>query len=203
MRGDRELDISFLLVPFVSRPEREVVFKHRPNQFVGPTMRDLADYYEIKVWEYDQRHIAVAESDYLVIGGANLLEPELANCGKIVNGHAGIIPLVRGLDAFKWAILNGQPVGNTLHIIDEQADAGSIIHQEITPLFSGDTLQSFAERHYQIEICLLSRFSDYLKHRKSLDFPVTEPKKRMPVSTEQEMIAAFPSYKKKYAFQHR
>lgn len=203
MRGAPDTQISFLLVPFVQRPEREVLFKHRPDQFVGPKMRDLADYYGLQVWEYDQRRAAVEESDYLVIGGANLLEPELANCGKIVNGHAGIIPLVRGLDAFKWAVLNGEPIGNTLHIIDEHADAGSIIHQEMTPLFPDDTLQSFAERHYRIEICLLARFADYLQGGRKLGYPVTEPKKRMSIATEREMLAAFPAYKQKYAFGQR
>lgn len=200
LRGAGHVKINFLLAPFTVRPEREVLLRHRPDQFVGPRIRDIAEYYGLKVWEYGEREEAVRQSDYLLIGGANILEPELANCGKIINGHAGLIPLVRGLDAFKWAILNGEPIGNTLHFIDEHADAGSVIHQEITPLFAEDTLESFAERHYRIEICLLSRFSDHLTHGRKLDYPVTEPKKRMPLAVEQEMVAAFPSYKEKYAF---
>lgn len=200
MRGQSEVEISFLLVPFTKRPERPVLFKHRPDQFVGPKIRDIAKYYDLKIWEYEQRHDAVAQSDYLIIGGANLLEPELANCGKIINGHAGIIPLVRGLDAFKWAILNGDPIGNTLHVIDEHADAGSVIHQEITPLFASDTVQSFADRHYRIEICMLARFQDYLRHGQKLAYPVNEARKRMPIAVEEEMMAAFSGYKQKYAF---
>lgn len=199
MRGDSDIEISFLLAPFTPRPEREVLLRHRPNQFVGPTIRNLAAYYGLEVWEYEHRRQAVEESDYLVIGGANILEPELANCGKIINGHAGIIPMVRGLDAFKWAILDGKPIGNTLHIIDEHADAGSIIHQELTPIFPEDTLQTFADRHYQIEICMLARFKDYLNRGAKFDYAVAEPRKRMPLVIEQEMIAAFPAYLQKYA----
>ncbi len=203
LRGASDVKINFLLAPFSARPDREVIVKHRPNQFVGPKIRDIAEYHGLKVWEYDEREAAVHQSDYLLIGGANILEPELANCGKIINGHAGLIPLVRGLDAFKWAILNAEPIGNTLHFIDEHADAGSIIHQEITPLFANDTLESFAERHYRIEICMLSRFADHLAHGRKLEYPVNEPKKRMPIAIEQEMVAAFPSYKEKYAFDIR
>ena len=200
LRLANHVKINFLLAPFTARPEREVLFRHRPNQFVGPKIRDIAKYYDLKIWEYDDREAAVRQSDYLLIGGANILEPELANCGKIVNGHAGLIPLVRGLDAFKWAILNGDPVGNTLHLIDEHADAGSVIHQEITPLFADDTLEAFAERHYRIEICMLSRFADLLADGRRLNYPTTEPRKRMPLVTEEAMIAAFPAYKKKFAF---
>ena len=201
LRGDGEVEISFLLVPFTKRPDRDVLLNHRPDQFVGPRIRDIADYYGLNIWEYNDRAEAVSQSDYLIIGGANLLEPELANCGKIINGHAGLIPLVRGLDAFKWAILNSAPIGNTLHFIDEHADAGSVIHQELTPLFYDDTLESFAERHYKIEICMLARFSDYLKRGRKLDHPVMQPKKRMPLELEREMIAAFPAYRQKYAFE--
>lgn len=201
LKGAVGVRISFLLVPFSKRPERQVLLRHRPDQFVGPRIRDIADHYGLHIWEYDDREEAVARSDYLLIGGANLLEPELANCGKIINGHAGLIPLVRGLDAFKWAILNSAPIGNTLHFIDEHADAGSVIHQEVTPLFADDTLETFAERHYRIEICMLARFADYLKDGRKLEHPTTEPRKRMPLEVEREMIAAFPAYKERYAFQ--
>jgi phosphoribosylglycinamide formyltransferase-1 len=200
MQCGRELKINFLLAPFSKRPERQVLLKHRPDQFVGPKIRDIASYYDLKVWEYEERELAVKQSDYLIIGGANILEPDLANCGKIINGHAGIIPMVRGLDAFKWAILNFKPIGNTLHFIDEHADAGSVIHQQITPLFANDTLEAFAERHYKIEINMLANFVDCLKHGSKLDYPLMEPKMRMPLSVEQEMMDAFPTYKEKYAF---
>jgi len=200
LRGKGNRSINFLIAPFSKRPERTVLLKHRPDQFVGPRVRDVAAYYNLKVWEYAEREVAVRESDYLLVGGANILEPELANCGKIINGHAGLIPMVRGLDAFKWAILNSHPIGNTLHFIDEHADAGSIIHQELTPLFSDDTLGTFAERHYKIEVSMLANFAHHLGHGCKLDLPVMEPRKRMPHAIEEQMVAAFLEYRKKYAF---
>lgn len=198
--GTNQFKINFLLAPFTKRPERQVLVRHRPEQFIGPKIRDIASYYGFKIWEYDERAEAVEQSDYLLIGGANILESELANCGKIINGHSGIIPLVRGLDAFKWAVLNSLPIGNTLHFIDEHADVGCIIHQEITPLFSNDTLETFAWRHYNIEVSMLANFANYLRHGSKLDHPVMEPKKRMPLSVEQHMKKAFPAYKERYAF---
>jgi len=199
LRGSPNLNVSILIAPFINRPSREALFKHRPEQFRGPHIRDVAKYYNLQVWEYDQREIAVNNSNYLLIGGANILEPELANCGKIINGHAGLIPLSRGLDAFKWAIFNMIPVGNTLHFIDENTDSGSVIHHEITPLFANDTLESFAERHYQLEICLLSRFLDYLHNGCKLRLQTTEPRRRMPIDLEREMIKKFDIYKQKFA----
>lgn len=199
LQGRQDLELSFLLAPFSRRAERPVAFAHRPRQFEGAPMRALARHYGLRIWEYEERAEAVAACDYLLIGGANILEPELANCGKIINAHAGLIPTVRGLDAFKWAILNLDPVGNTLHFIDEEADAGSVIHQQITPLFAEDTLESFAYRHYRAEITMLSRFAEYLEDGSRLDLPKREPRMRMPMAREKEMLDGFAAYKERYA----
>lgn len=199
IRTARGAKVNFLLAPFSERPQREVLFAHRPNQFVGPKVRHVAEYYGHSIWEYDARADAVAASDYLIVGGANILEPELANCGKIINGHAGLIPSVRGLDSFKWALVDQKLVGNTVHIIDDQADAGTILHQEITPVFSDDTIESFASRHYKIELCLLSGFMNYLDGGSILDLPSTAPRKRMPMETERQLPSAFEAYKRAHA----
>jgi phosphoribosylglycinamide formyltransferase-1 len=200
LRAAREIEsLDFLLVPFTPRPERPVLLRHRPDQFTGPTIRDLATALGGRIWEYDRRAEAVERSDYLLVGGANILEPELANCGKIINAHAGLIPLVRGLDSFKWAILDGKPIGNTLHFIDAEADAGSVIHQEMTPLFANDTIETFAERHYRLELAMLGRFPDHLSGGTKLELELTEARKRMPAETEKQMLAAFEGYKAKFA----
>ena len=53
----------------------------------------------------------------------------------IINCHSGLIPETRGLDSFKWAILNNKFVGNTLHYIDQNVDLGKIIYQEKTKIY--------------------------------------------------------------------
>lgn len=193
-------EISLLRVPFSARPERDVLLRHRPAQFEGATTRALADAFDLHVYEYEDRERALAENDYFVICGANILEPSFANSGKIINGHAGLIPMVRGLDSFKWAILDGRPIGNTLHIINEEADSGTVLHQARTPLFRSDTIEEFALRHYQNEIWMLTHFHLFLNGGTILDLETRPARMRMPKEKEADMLAAFDDYKNQFAF---
>ena len=196
-RGAHE--ISFLDVPYSPRPAREVVFAHRPHQFRGVSARDIADGLKLPYRSYDERNAVLDEVDYIIVCGANILEPDFAKSGKIINGHAGLVPHVRGLDSFKWAILDGVPVGNTLHIIDEEADMGEVLHQLVTPLFRSDTLETFADRHYNNEIFLLTHFDHYIENGETLGLSERKARMRMPMAKEHEFVAAFESYKQKFA----
>lgn len=58
--------------------------------------------------------------------------------GPVVNFHAGITPLYRGVHGGYWALVEGRPdlVGSTLHLVDPGIDTGEIIAQatfEVTP----------------------------------------------------------------------
>ena len=193
-----EFDISFLFAPFHSRKPRETLIAHRPNQFEGAKTSSLARHFGARTYSYEEREEAL-KSDYLIVCGANILEPSFANSGKIINGHAGLIPLVRGLDSFKWAIRQMRPIGNTLHIINEEADSGTVLHQLETPVFAEDTLATFADRHYKNEIWMLQNFDRYLSGGTVLDLETGEPTKRMPAEIEAETIAMFDRYKERYA----
>lgn len=48
----------------------------------------------------------------------------------IVNVHPGLLPKYRGSSAVEWALLNGDPLGNTAHFLTEAYDAGPIIEKE-------------------------------------------------------------------------
>ena len=194
-----EFKLSFLSVPFKKREPRKTKFAHRPFQFTGAGARELATAFELPFFDYEQREKVLDEHDYLIVCGANILEPKFANSGKIINGHAGLIPNVRGLDSFKWAIQDKKMIGNTLHIIDEHADAGQVLHQLKTPLFSNDTLEDFAARHYQNEIWLLTHFDKFLTGGTFLDLAEDDSRMRMPLSKEDEMIASFSAYREQYA----
>ena len=103
--------------------------------------------------------ILVSLNDLFVIGGAGIIDIAFAKGKPIVNAHPGIIPLTRGLDSFKWAIYNNDPVGNTLHLIDNEVDKGEILQIQYTPVFSSDSLQTLARRHYEYEIDMLANVS--------------------------------------------
>lgn len=191
--------VDLLLMPFSMREKREVLFSHRPEQFLGPSPQHLSNLGGGAVYPYADWPDMVEKYDYFLVCGSNLIEAEFANTGKIVNVHSGLIPAVRGLDAFKWAILDQQPLGNTLHCIDERADAGKIIALKKTPVFAEDTLSSLAVRHYEIEIWMATHFDLLIQESPSpFQLPEREAARRMSTLREAEMLQAFDAYKKKF-----
>jgi dTDP-4-amino-4,6-dideoxyglucose formyltransferase len=59
-----------------------------------------------------------------------------------------------------FSILNGQPLGATLHEIDEELDHGAIIDQLAVPLYSWDTSLSAYLRVQEAERMILLRSMD-------------------------------------------
>lgn len=191
-RGIRSIDL--LLTPFSRRPERDVAIHHRPKQFEGPDPRSLASLGGGSVLKYDQWRESIDRYDYFLVCGSNILEPDFAKCRKILNVHAGLIPSVRGLDSFKWAIYEGRPLGNTLHVIDESTDAGEIKYHLQTPAFLEDDIKSLAQRHYDNEIWMLTNFDTLLASPSLQQLEEHSPTKRMSIGTEREMLRRFPAY---------
>lgn len=80
----------------------------------------------------------------------------------ILNCHPGLLPHNRGVDAFKWSIVNRWPVGITLHAIDAEIDRGTILHRMRVPVFPADTLDDVWRRAYDFEIDLLGNFEHHI-----------------------------------------
>lgn len=137
-----------------------------------------------------------------MITGAGILSGNCIHNKKIINCHPGIIPAVRGLDSFKWSIYNMYPMGVTLHYIDENVDEGKVIYILETPLYNTDTLEIFARRHYENEICMLSLFQYFLNNTKNNYYNLRkqEAAKRVSPEIEKLMVNGFEEYKHKYAF---
>jgi phosphoribosylglycinamide formyltransferase-1 len=192
-------DLSFMVMPFTPRPKRDVRFAHRPEQFVGVGAAQLAAACDLDIWRSEDWQAHLADADYFVVCGSNLIEPGFANTGKILNIHSGLIPTVRGLDSFKWAIVNMAPMGNTLHVVDDQVDAGRIIAHKRTPLYSTDTIESFAARHYDAEIAIFGELQALLGGGTVEDLPPGAPNKRMPRAVEENLETAFEAYRVQYA----
>jgi phosphoribosylglycinamide formyltransferase-1 len=196
-RGD--YSVSLTIVPFKRRAERETLIQHRPDQFTGPSAPALASRFDLPIRPIEDWRLFNDTVGHFLICVGSLIEPEFCSAARIINCHPGLLPESRGLDAFKWAIHQGRMLGNTLHIIDEQIDAGQILHQERTPVFTDDDLPTLARRHYETEIELLSQFDNYLSAGSRLDVPPAQPTKRMPLQIEAEAIARFDDYKRAQA----
>ena len=80
----------------------------------------------------------------------------------IINTHPGLLPENRGVDAFKRSIVNGWPVGVSLHVIDEVIDRGILLHRVKVPILPEDSLQDVAARTYEVEVDLLANFDYHL-----------------------------------------
>ncbi len=86
--------------------------------------------------------------DLLILAGAPILPDSVlrrATYGTL-NAHPGLLPRYRGVDVVPHAVLNGDPVGATVHFVDAGIDTGGIVARvEVEPL-AGDTLATLQER---------------------------------------------------------
>lgn len=194
-------DLKVFALPYTARKGRAVFFSHRPNQANAISPDVLCEAYGIEYKKCLSDTDIDDKCDLYLIAGAGILSSKAVAHKKIINCHPGIIPAVRGLDSFKWSIYHMRPLGNTLHYITDNVDAGEIISVLPTPVFITDSLETLARRHYENEIKLLSSFQSYLDnpHNMYAHLNVQEATMRMPFEVEVKMSRMFDSYKEKYA----
>lgn len=145
-------DITLLCLKWEPRKERDVLFSHRPVACVKADPPALARRFNLKYTSLEGTDLN--EFDKIIIAGSGILSPEIAR-HKIINSHPGYLPNVRGLDALKWAILEGQPIGVTTHLIGAEPDTGILIQRRILLPGLGDTFHSIAWRQYETEVEML------------------------------------------------
>lgn len=195
--------LHFFALPYVQRKTRDILFAHRPDQATGIHPREIASRFNIPYnIVNDDREISCPGDLYIILG-AGLLSAECIQNKKLINAHAGIIPLSRGLDSFKWAIINKKPLGVTLHFIDKNVDAGEVISVIETPVYHSDTLETLARRHYENELDILANYKYYLDNPVNMyKNAAAEPStRRMPRAVENSLPGHFPAYKELFAIQ--
>jgi methionyl-tRNA formyltransferase len=162
-------DVMVIATPFVQRKVFKPIYRHRPAAALNIPTHKICRNLNYSYHEADVNELSVFfevnEFDFILLSGAGLLPDELTDKNKIINAHGGYLPNVRGLDAIKWAIFNGQPIGVTTHFIDSNIDEGILIDRSITPLYFEDTFGSFAQRHYESEIDMLVNAIETLKNK--------------------------------------
>jgi phosphoribosylglycinamide formyltransferase-1 len=66
---------------------------------------------------------------------------------RIINVHPSLLPAFPGLDAQHQALIHGVKItGCTVHIVDENLDAGPIILQAAVPVLDDDTADTLSAR---------------------------------------------------------
>jgi len=188
-------------LPFVPRKERNIQINHRPDQSAGVAPEVMAGAHGIAYTPVAHDYEIPDGLDYYLILGAGILSVAFVKNKKTFNCHPGVIPAVRGLDAFKWSILEMKPLGVTLHFIDERVDAGDIISISPTNVYRTDTMETLCRRHYENEIAMTSNFEHYLENPTNPfeGIATGEPHRRMDTANEDVMIGRFEAYKQKFS----
>jgi len=200
----REYKITLYTFPFRHRPAKakkslDLGFADRPPQLVDFDLEAFCRRYKIGIvevpgWEDGcDRLLDEGKPDVYLTCIAKIIPKTFIEGRIILNAHPGMLPYNRGVDAFKWSILNDWPVGVTLHVINEHIDHGTILRACKVPIFENDTLRQVADRSYEVEIDLLANFEQYLHsvdsgEKVSDDYPLSRRQISTAHDTELEQI---------------
>lgn len=69
-----------------------------------------------------------------------------------LNLHPAYLPYNRGWHTASWALLEGTPIGATLHFMNDGVDMGDIVHQEQLDVSAGDTAHTLYKRLKGLEL---------------------------------------------------
>ncbi len=117
--------------------------------------------------EYDRQLAAELKThrvDLVCLAGfMRLLSPAFIQefPSKILNIHPSLLPSFPGLDAQAQALRHGVKItGCTVHLVNEELDAGPILRQAAVPVLPGDTVDTLSARILKAEHRL---YSDAIK----------------------------------------
>ncbi|MCF8461077.1 MAG: dTDP-4-amino-4,6-dideoxyglucose formyltransferase [Flavobacteriales bacterium] len=104
-------------------------------------------------------HIEICQNFDLVISlhCKQLFPVKMVQNVRCINVHPGLNPFNRGWFPQVFSIINGLPLGATIHEIDELLDHGNIIAQEQVELLAWDTSKTVYHRVLDAEIRLLQQ----------------------------------------------
>ena len=103
----------------------------------------------------DWQHISENVDLIFSVHCKQLFPAELVSSVQCINIHPGLNPFNRGWFPQVFSILNGLPLGATLHLMDEVLDHGPIIAQQEVPVYTHDTSLSAYDRVLEAEMNLL------------------------------------------------
>lgn len=194
-------DVKIYAVPFHYQKKKYPIYQHRPEMnYDIPSSNELCENFGYKcvIGQFDDFKIEIDR--VVLIAGAGILPENFVKSHTIINAHPGYIPNCRGLDAFKWAILDDQPIGVTTHLIGEYVDAGQVIERRLIPIYKSDTFHALAQRVYENEVTMLvEAIKKYDTETLEMIYPEDfEVHKRMPAETEKSLMLKFEEYRDKH-----
>ena len=185
-------------VPFHYKKTFKPLYEHRPVLCRDIDTKKVCENFGYDYLSADTYDVLPVEKGTpLLVCGAGIIPEKIIDKYIVINAHPGYIPLVRGLDALKWAVIENKPVGVTSHIIGPEVDAGSIIQRRIVPVYKNDTFHAVAQRVYEYEITMLvDALKLYTDKHEYIGAGNNILHKRMPPSIEKGLLDAFCQYAK-------
>jgi len=137
-----------------------------------------------------------------IILGARILKKRTIDCFSygIINLHPGDIPLNRGLDNFKWALVHQYPMVVTSHFISEKIDLGKIIMKSNINIYKNDNIYDFSTRHFYNEFKVMINSLKHLQKNHKLIDVVDKGNyfSALPNDFDKNIETYFNNYKKKF-----
>lgn len=202
LKANGYTDVMVCAIPFRYQKKKFPIYQHRPEMnFMIPDMEIFCKNlgYQYIVGELES--FEIEKGRIVLIAGAGILADEFVKEHVVLNAHPGYIPECRGLDAFKWAIVEDKPIGVTTHLVGDYIDAGLVIERRVIDIYMSDTFHSVAHRVYENEVSMLvEAIEKYRMDTMHMMSPGdTEVHKRMPENMERELFRKFEDYKSIHA----
>lgn len=86
--------------------------------------------------------------DYILLAGTGIVGDNVLRSARVgvLNVHPALLPWVRGMGGLEASVLRGVPPGVTAHFVDAGIDTGPIVHRQLVPVTSHDTLESLRKK---------------------------------------------------------
>lgn len=190
----------------VAAPKRILNIRPSPLRITPilepPHPRDVAKAlgFDYLVYDHDSPKLLehINGHEWAVILGARILKPFLVNNLSIINMHPGLLPINRGLDNIKWAIIKEIPQAVTTHVIDEKIDVGWLIERRFVDIYQDDSLIDVFLRVKNLEIQMMINAIKLLPYLslKKLERGIYHS--TLPDELDDELSVRFKEYKSNY-----
>lgn len=190
-------NVKIFAKPYHYHKNFSPLIEHRPELNIDiPDIAKLAESFGYELHIADYSEIRLERSIPILLCGAGIMPDEFVKNHRIINAHPGYIPNCRGLDAFKWAILEKQPIGVTTHFLGENIDAGEILERRVIEIKQNDTFHCLAQRVYDNEIDMLVSSLKIMDCEHEFIYPGNyKLHKRMPHEMERVLLEKFEEIK--------
>ena len=128
------VSLFFLLILFSLITKFIRVIKNLPTSFINLSKRNNIEFIKVNNCE-DKRlinWIKKEKIDVLLITTEDIINSALIKSVKkgIINKHASILPISKGLWPFFWNVINKNEQGVTYHLVSKKIDSGKILLQK-------------------------------------------------------------------------